>query len=369
MRAALVCLLAAGISFAAPSLSAQSARGLDLYVIDVEGGTAVLVVAPTGESVLIDGGNGAAAKMRDADRIMSAINAARLTRLDYVVITHWHRDHFGALDEIAARIPVKAFVDHGPNVQPNADTDEFLAKVYPGLIAKSPRRIVKPGDTLSIPGVEWHIVTAAGQAIKTPLNGAGQPNPACGTFTPQAADATENAQSIGSALTFGRFRVVFLGDLTWNKEFDLMCPRNLLGTADLFLVSHHGQSNSNSPVLVHGIQPRVAIMNNGPRKGGQPETMKVLFSAPALEDLWQSHFSLLSGQEFTTPGTFIANAVDEAPAAMPIAPMTPPDGFPPQPAHNGTAHWLKVSAQRDGAFTVTNQRNGFAKTYSARTRP
>jgi competence protein ComEC len=139
---------------------------------------------------------------------------------------------------------------------------------------------------------------------------------------------------------------------------------------DLFIVSHHGQPISNAPVLVHAIHPRVAVMNNGTRKGGQPDAMKVLFSSPGLEDLWQLHFSQLSGQEYTVPGAFIANTVDQQPAAMPIeavAPPAPGTGAPP-PAHDGAAFWIKISAQRDGTFTVTNARNGFAKTYATRSR-
>jgi hypothetical protein len=160
--------------------------------------------------------------------------------------------------------------------------------------------------------------------------------------------------------------VLHLGDLTVNKEFDLMCPVNRVGTVDLFVVSHHGQPVSNAEVLVHAIEPRVAILNNGTRKGGQPEAMRIIHSAPRLQDLWQIHFSLLSGQEYTTPGMFIANLVDEQPNAMPIAAMQAPapgPNAPPPPGHNGPAHWIKVSARQDGTFTVTNSRNGFSKTY------
>jgi len=146
-----------------------------------------------------------------------------------------------------------------------------------------------------------------------------------------------------------------------------MCPTNRIGTVDLFVVSHHGQPISNSAVLVHAIHSRVAILNNGTRKGGQPDAMKILYTAPGMEDLWQMHFSLLSGQEYTVPGVFIANPIDDQPAALPVASMPPPAGAgaPPPPAHNGPAYWIKVSAQADGSFTVTNARNRFGKTYSA----
>src|SRR5262249_49521352 len=152
-----------------------------------------------------------------------------------------------------------------------------------------------------------------------------------------------------------------------NKEFELMCPNNRIGTIDVFLGLHHGLNSSNSEVMVHALRPRVAIINNGTRKGGQPDVMQILLSSPGLENLWQSHFSLLSGQEYTVPGMFIANFADDAPASMPIAPIAAPQpgpNAPPPPAHNGPAFWIKVSAQQDGSFTVTNARNKFSKTYA-----
>lgn len=217
-------------------------------------------------------------------------------------------------------------------------------------------------------------MTTAGRTIKTPLFGGGQPNPYCAAFKPQEPDPTENAQSVGSVVAFGRFRVVHLGDATWNKEFELMCPNNPIGTVDLWVVSHHGGASSNSDVLAHAIRPRAAILNNGTRKGGQPDAMRVIFSMPGLEDLWQMHFSQLSGQEYTVPGAFIANLLDEPSASMPVAPIAAPapgPGAPPAPVHNGAAYWFKVSAREDGSFSITNGRNGFSKTYAAdaRVRP
>jgi hypothetical protein len=271
------------------------------------------------------------------------------------------------MQELAGRLPIRHFVDHGANVQPGAAVDTFLADVYPALRAKATHTVVKPGDRVPLAGVEWRIVASAGAVASTNVPGAGGANPYCASYVPQAADASENAQSVGSHITFGRFRALHLGDLTWNKEHELMCPANRLGPIDLFIVSHHGQASSNSPVLVHAIAPRVAVMNNGTRKGGQPEAMNVLHSSPGLEDLWQLHFSQLSGQEHTVPGLFIANAEDEPQASRPVAPVVAPPpgrGAPPPPAHNGRAAWIKVSARQDGSFTVTNTRNGFAKTYS-----
>ncbi|MBI3491090.1 MAG: MBL fold metallo-hydrolase, partial [Acidobacteria bacterium] len=341
---------------AAQTRTTPPGKPLDLYVVDVEGGNATLFVAPSGESVLIDTGNGGAAAARDAERIMAAVKDAGLSRIDHLITTHWHGDHFGAMAELATRIPIREFIDHGPTVEPQPASTAFLQNVYPSLYAKGTHTIAKPGDRIAVAGLDWRIVASAGQMIKTPLPGAGRSNPSCASFTPQAADQTENAQSVGSIVTFSKFRVAHLGDLTWNKEFDLMCPANRIGTVDLFIVSHHGQPISNSEVLVHALHARVAVLNNGTRKGGQPEAMKILHSAPGLEDLWQMHFSQLSGQEYTVPGMFIANAVDDQSATMPVAAIPAPSGpgAPPPPAHNGPAYWIKVSAQADGSFTVTN---------------
>jgi beta-lactamase superfamily II metal-dependent hydrolase len=353
---------------AVDSVVAQTRTTLDIYVVDVEGGNAMLFSAPTGESLLIDTGNVAPdAAIRDAERIMAAAKDARLSQIDNLITTHWHGDHFGGMAELAKRIPIRHFIDHGPTIQPTPAFDEFLTKIYPQLYAKAKHTVAKPGDKISVAGLDVQVVTSAGETIKAALPGAGAPNPYCASFKPGDKN-DEDMMSVGVIITFGKFRTIHLGDLTKNKEFELMCPNNRIGTVDLFLGLHHGQDSSNSEVMIHATRPRVAIMNDGTRKGGQPDVMKVLHSSPGLEDLWQIHFSQLSGQEYTVPGMFIANLLDEPLAAMPVSPIAaPPPGpsAPPAPAHNGPAYWIKVTAQMDGTFTVTNARNGFAKTYSA----
>ena len=327
---------------------------LDLYLIDVEGGNAQLYRLPGGESVLIDSGNGGAGAARDAARIMAAARDAGLVQIDHLITTHFHGDHVGGLPELASRIPIREFIDHGPNVQPGPQIDPVLSQ-YAQLYSSAKHRVVKPGDTIALTGVDWRIVSAGGQVIARPLPDGGQPNPHCATFARHEVNPvsgapvgnTEDEQSVGSHVTFGKFRLLYLGDFTWNQEFDLVCPAIRIGAVDLFIASRHGQPSSNSEALVHAIQPRAILMNNGPRKGGQPAAMKILLGSPRLENLWAIHFSELGGQEYNVPGLFIANTLDEA------------------QTDNGTAYWIKVAARPDGSFTVANGRNGFSKTYGS----
>jgi competence protein ComEC len=324
------------------STPAAQSKALQIYVTDVEGGNATLFVTPSGESVLIDTGNPGA---RDADRIAAAAKDAGLKQLDHVITTHWHGDHFGGMAEVAARIPIRHFIDHGPTTEPQPRADEFLARTYPELYAKGRHTVVKPGDTLPMAGLDWRIVTAHGQTLKENLPGGGAANKYCAGAKPPEPDKTDNAASVGSVVTFGSFRVVHLGDLTSDKDFQLMCPANRIGTVDLFIVSHHGLAVSNADVLVHALAPRVAIMNNGIRKGAAPSVMKTILSSPGGETLWMLHASQVSGAEYPPPEQLVANTQTET--------------------HNdGPAYWIKVVAQPNGGFTVTNSRNGFSRAYS-----
>ena len=364
-RGEFFCAVVLTVLLSLPIGAVQAQESLDIYLIDVEGGGATLFVSPAGESLLIDTGNGGQNATRDAGRIMDAMRDAGVAEVDHLVTTHWHGDHFGAMQELASQVPVSHYIDHGPTVESSAATIEFLNTTYRALYQNAEHTVIAPGDRISLAGVDVTVLASAKQVINRALPGGGGPNPYCADFVPQAVDNGENAQSVGIIGQFGAFRFVHLGDLTVNTEFELMCPNNPIGKVDLFVVSHHGQPISNAEVLVHAIEARVAIMNNGTRKGGQPDAMQVLYSAPGLEDLWQLHFSQLSGQEYTVPGLFIANAVDEEQSAMPIAPLIPRRGAggPPRPVHNGEAHWIKVSGEADGSFTVTNGRNGFTKEY------
>jgi len=326
---------------ATESVPAQAAKTLDVYFIDVEGGQATLIVTPSGQSLLIDTGwpdaNG-----RDADRIEEVARLARVKQVDFLVITHYHMDHVGGVPQLAAGISIRNFVDHGPSVEHGKDADALVA-AYERERAKGHHILVRPGDRIPADGIDVEVLTAAGQEISTPLPGAGQPNPLCASTEHRPVDTSENAQSIGLLIQFGEFRMIDLGDLTWNKELELACPRNLIGTVDVYLSTHHGMNLSGSPAIVHALHPRVAIMNNGARKGGSPEAWQAIHTSPGLEDMWQLHYTLAGGKENNAPDDFIANLQEEP-----------------------RAHWIKLSASEDGQFTVANSRNGKSKSYGAR---
>jgi competence protein ComEC len=367
------------VSSLAPAAQTSASKTLRAYVTDTEGGKTVLWITPSGQTVLVDTGNPGE---RDTGRLMEAIRDAGVDQIDFLISTHYHADHVGGMQELAKRIPIKVFVDHGPTVEEREQVPGFQA-AYKALHARAQHIVVKPGDRLPINGLDLRIVTAAGQSLKTPLTGAGKPNPTCASFTPK--DIThdpENGQSVGYVLTFGQFRAIDLGDLLWNKEYELMCPNNPIGTVDLYMVTHHGTDSSGPPQLVHALRPRVAVMQNGTRKGAGAETMPTLRTSPGLEDIWQLHWGLNAGIEQNSAGVFIAN-LDGAPApgapggAAATAPGAPLAGALPAGAPSGAqpgrgapphtpAYWIKIVAQQDGSFTVSNSRNGYSKTYTNR---
>jgi beta-lactamase superfamily II metal-dependent hydrolase len=387
---------------AASQTPAAPPKPLEIYVLDPEGGKATLFVAPSGETLLIDTGNAGA---RDLERITGALSTLGIAKLDYLLTTHYHGDHMGALLELAKRVPIAHFIDHGPTVEPSNNATVFQ-NAYAELKSKAKYTAAKPGDRIPIAGLDWRIVTSAGAVLKTALPGGGIPNPACRDYAakdPNYHGGLENGQSVGSVITYGQFRAIDLGDLLWNNEGDLMCPNNPIGAVDVYFASHHGLDYSGSAVLVHGLRPRVAVMQNGPRKGGAPSSIQIMRSSPGLEDIWQLHWGNDAGTEYNSAGVFIANIEDNAtvaavltapprgsrgPAAAPppaagTAPPAPPQtpGAPAaapggfgrggqqlgnQNAAHTPAYWIKLSALPDGTFTVTNSRNNFSKTYFKR---
>jgi competence protein ComEC len=362
-------LVTAGI----PMLLAQTrVATLDIYYIDTEGGQSTLFVSPTGESLLVDAGN---AGDRDLGRIVDTIKAGGVKQIDHMWTTHYHGDHVGSLLALAKQIPIMHFYDHGkPHPSDRIVSAAFLTS-YEEL-SQGKRTIIKPGDKVKMAGLDLTAVASANQYIKSSLPGGGRPNTACSGVQKKDESAyadPDNGDSAGFVLTYGRFRTVDLGDLTWNGELELMCPNNPIGTVDLYLTSHHGLAKSGSPALVQGLQPRVAIMNNGTRKGGEPDAFRVLHALTGLEDLWQLHWAYNAPLE-NAPATFVANIEDNATLAAVLAPPPAAPGAPGARGgpggFGGAAHspsyLIKVAAQQDGAFTVTNTRNGFSKTYSSR---
>jgi beta-lactamase superfamily II metal-dependent hydrolase len=323
------------------------ARTLDIYFIDVEGGQSTLVVTPSGQSLLVDAGF-AGFDNRDPLRILAAVRAAGLTQIDFLLITHFHWDHDGGVPELARRIPIRTFVDHGdldrtPEARADSDWAVTLDRynAYRSVLADRPHLKPKPGDRLPLHGVDVTVVSAARATIAEPLPGGGQVTPGCPAAAPAAADPFENPRSTGFVLRFGRFRFLDLGDLSGAPLFSLVCPRTLIGSVDVYLVPHHGAADAAYPATFAALRPRVAVVNNGATKGGAPEAFDNLRRAPGLEGAWQLHTSLNTG---------VVNLPDSQHANL----------------NETTAHWIKVSAREDGSFTVTNERTGVTMPFAAR---
>jgi len=316
-------------------------KPLEIYFIDVEGGQSTLFVTPAGQSLLIDTGWGYNG-FRDANRIaMVATKLAHIKKIDYVLITHYHTDHVGGVPQLAKKMTVGAYVDHGPNRETSKDAATLFDE-YQAAIAGATRILAKPGETLPIKGMKVTFVSADGNLIDEPLPGAGKPNQFCEGVEQKATDPSENARSVGSVIQFGSLRIVDLGDLTWAKELQLMCPNNKLGHADIFIVSHHGLDQSNSPALVHALAPRVAIIDNGNKKGASPSAWDIIKSSPGLQDIWQLHFADANGTEHNATDPYIANVED-----------------------TDTGYYLKLTAHEDGSFQIFNPRNKYSKEYPA----
>ena len=337
----LLLLLAVAPATADPESTKNALR---VYFVDVEGGQATLFVTPAKESLLIDTG-WPGHEERDADRIVAAAKNAGINKIDFVLITHFHTDHVGGLPQLAAKIPINAFIDHGDNRE-STDADTVKGwNAYQQLVAsKKYKRIsLKPGDRVPVRGLDGVVVSADGVLIDHPLPGAGAENASCKDAQNYPVDQTENARSLGSVFTFGKLRILDLGDLTSDKEMGLVCPQNKLGKIDIYVVSHHGWSQSGSPALLNAIAPRVAIMDNGAKKGGTPSTWDIIEKSPNLENLWQLHYSDEGGSAHNVPAEFIANV--EGPDA---------------------GKYLKLTAWPDGKFEVFNSRTQQTKEYPAK---
>jgi len=325
---------------------------MQIYFVDVEGGQATLFISPDEHSLLIDtgwpGNNG-----RDADRIVGLAKQAGLKQIDTVLLTHYHADHAGGVPQLADKIKVGTFIDHGPNREADNSTDGPTQQAYDAYekvlaTGKYQHIVATVGQKLPIQGFDATVISSDGKLIDHPLAGAGGQNPFCAQSATRPADQTENARSLGVVLQYGNFKILDLGDLTWDKEMELMCPTNKLGHIDLLIVSHHGWSQSSSPALVDAITPRVAVMDNGAKKGGSIPTIDTLRAIPGLEGLWQLHYSEEGGSAHNAPGQFIAN--------LHLAAKDCSD----------EAHYLRVSVDKNGSFAVFNSRTDQTVEYAAK---
>ena len=253
-------------------------------------GAATLIVTPSGESMLIDSGM-ADPGNRDLGRIVEVVNnVAKLDHLDHALVTHWHSDHFGNHAALAAKIKIHHFWDRGiPDTL--IEDPQFAEHVAPYRSAsQNQSKTVKVGELLPLKSgatpLKVQVVTVSEDVIPN----TGEPNPYAAEHKPQPVDTSDNAKSISLLLTFGPFKFVCCGDLTWNTEAKLMTPNNPLGHVDVFMATHHGLDISNNPVMVLALDPRVArVTCNGPIKGSGPVTLSTLKRVKSLQAMYQLH--------------------------------------------------------------------------------
>jgi len=350
-------------SFAGPALR--------FCFIDVAWGNATLILTPSGQTMLIDTGD-----RETAGNVIDVLQRAGVKQIDYLLITHYHSDHNGAVPMLAAEFPIQTIVDHGANVefektddwwkQRRNDFEPGLAKqtddehrAYLKVCEQHRHLVVKAGDRVPLAGVEVQVLTAGYNLITQPLKGAGAPNPFCANAELRPEDDTEDGQSIGLLMSYGKFRLVFLGDLTWDAEQRLFCPQNRVGAADVYLITHHAQSFDRSfsdfywglsccpPAEVCALRPRVAILSMGKDghpldAGANPAALNVVQKSPGLEDIWQTNYFTGGGEKgHNAPEQFCANL-----------------------GQNSRAEYIELSAELDGTFNVTNSRNGYQKSYT-----
>ena len=339
------------------SLLTAAGKTLDIYFINPEDGNAVLVVSPSGESMLLDS---AVPMEQSAIRILAAMQAAGVKQIDYLVTSHYDADHFGTVKMLAEKVRIVNFVDHGPPLHPESSEKNPVYINYVKEREKGKHIVPEPGDKIALKGVDVQVVTNQGRVLPEASASAVAPNPACWMTHLKDENGDEDSQSLGVLLTFGKFRFIDLGDLTWNVSYRLFCPSNKVGPVDLYMITHHGLSLDKeavgklstvsccNPAEVYGLHPRVAILSSGEDykiRVSTPEGWQTVRHSAGLEDIWQIHDLAQGGKANNAPEPFIAcyNTVD---------------------CQGGD--WIKVSAAEDGSFTVTNKRNGFSKQYAAR---
>jgi beta-lactamase superfamily II metal-dependent hydrolase len=330
----------------ASSAARAQARNLDIYWIDVEGGAATLIVSPSGESLLYDAGwevDG-----RDAKRIADVVKQVGLKRIDHFVLSHYHADHAGGLVALAKMVPIGRCYDRGDFIEP---ANQRWLDAYLSVCANK-RTILNAGDRIPLSGAQVDVVASNGTLV--PIRGT-TPNPVCAKAENHLPDVPENQLMVGALVTFGKFRFLDLADLDWQKEIELACPVNRIGEVSLWQAGRHGAlDGAGAPAFLASIKPQVIVVNNGPRKGlggPSPGAQKAasihydrLAKVPGVEGIWQGHRSMLD-PDHNTAAEMTANLEETAECR---------------------GHWIKASVSPDGTFTLTNGRNQFSKTYTAR---
>ncbi len=317
---------------------------LDIYWIDVEGGGATLIVSPEGESVLIDTGNPG---FRDPDRIAKvATREAKLKQIDHLIVTHYHRDHFGGASTLATLMPIRHVYDNGkfegmPD-RPDAGYLEFTCEA---------RSVIQPGESIPLKQSPSRLplklicLGARQKYVKPHEISAKENREIAKLHIPKDRDGSDNANSVVMLLAFGDFRFFDGGDLTWNQEFQLVHPYNLVGTVDVYQVTHHGLDASNNPAVLQSLNPKIAIMNNGHKKGCMPDVFADLNETQSIEAIYQVHKNLRpDGQVNNVPDEYIANIHE---------------------AEQCQGNYIKLSVASDSKqYTVEIPANKHAKTYT-----
>jgi competence protein ComEC len=302
--------LFAVLSLALPVRADKPPAGLDIYFIDTEGGAATLIVTPQRESILIDCGNPG---VRDAERIHEvATKQAHLEAIDHLFITHWHSDHYGGAGRLSKLMPIRHYYDRGIPEKLAEDPSNFplLIDAYRSA-SENKSKTMKAGDELTLkqsdtgPKVRLLCLCANGETI--PDRKDAPENPLAKEHQPKDADPSDNAKSLGFLLSYGDFRFLDLGDLTWNNEYKLVHPTDKIGLVDVYQVTHHGLDISNNPVLINTVKPRVAVFNNGPRKGGHPSVTATLRRVPDIKAIYQMHRNVAVGAQENADPEYIAN--------------------------------------------------------------